>query len=171
MRRSSEIFAFVRTLVSAAVYALLIVTFGFQVARVEGFSMAPTLEDEDRLIVDKLVYVLGQPRPGDIVMLRYPADPSKMYVKRVIAQPGDRVRIEDGRVFVNDVELHDDYVAENFRSHDDFGPETVRPGYYFVMGDHRNNSSDSRVFGEVPQKYILGKVKARWWPLEDAKVF
>jgi signal peptidase I len=166
-----EFFAFIRSLFSAAVYALLIVTFGFQVARVEGFSMAPTLQDEDRLIVDKLVYVLGAPRPGDIVMLRYPAEPGTMYVKRVVAQPGDQVRIVDGRVFVNAVELPDGYVAANFRSHDDFGPEVVRPGYYFVMGDHRNDSSDSRVFGEVPQKYILGKVKARWWPIEDAKIF
>jgi signal peptidase I len=169
--RRSELFAFVRSLFSAAVYALLIVTFGFQVARVEGFSMAPTLEDQDRLIVDKFVYIIGAPRPGDIVMLRYPAEPTTMYVKRVVAQPGDQVHIVDGRVFVNGVELPDDYVADNFRSHDDFGPEVVRPGYYFVMGDHRNDSSDSRVFGEVPQKYILGKVKARWWPIEDAKIF
>jgi signal peptidase I len=160
-----------QTLVSAAVYATLIVTFGFQVARVDGLSMAPTLEDHDRLIVNKLVYELGEPRPGDIVMLYYPVNPEKMFVKRVIAKEGDTVRIVDGRVYVNDQPLHDDYVPAEFRSHDDFGPEIVKQGYYFVMGDHRNNSSDSRNWGPVPKKYIVGKVKIRWWPLQDARIF
>ena len=105
-----EVVAGVQTLVSAAVYATLIVTFGFQVARVDGLSMAPTLEDHDRLIVNKLVYEIGDPRPGDIVMLYYPLNPEKMFVKRVIAREGDTVRIVDGRVYVNDVPLHDDYV-------------------------------------------------------------
>jgi signal peptidase I len=171
VRVGREIVAGVKTLVSAAVYATLIVTFGFQVARVDGLSMAPTLEDHDRLIVNKLVYEIGDPRPGDIVMLYYPLNPEKMFVKRVIAKEGDTVRIVDGHVDVNGIPLQDDYVPQEFRSHDDWGPQVVQQGYYFVMGDHRNNSSDSRHWGPVPKKYIVGKVKVRWWPLQDAKIF
>ena len=95
----------------------------------------------------------------------------KDFVKRVIAREGDTVRIVDGRVYVNDVPLHDDYVPAEFRSHDDWGPQVIQQGYYFVMGDHRNNSSDSRHWGPVPKKYIVGKVKVRWWPLQDARIF
>ena len=166
-----ELVAWVKTLMSAAVYAVLIVTFLFQVARVEGQSMAPTLEDQDRLIVNKLVYRIGEPRRGDIVMLYYPLNPEKSFVKRVIAEEGDTVRIVDGRVYVNDIPLKDDYVASEYRSHDDYGPQVIPEGYYFVMGDHRNNSSDSRHWGPVPKKYIVGKVKVRWWPLQDARIF
>ena len=170
-RMAQEIVSAAQTLVSAAVYATLIVTFGFQVARVDGLSMAPTLEDHDRLIVNKLVYELGDPRPGDIVMLYYPLNPEKMFVKRVIAREGDTVRIVDGRVYVNDIPLRDDYVPAEFRSHDDWGPQVIQQGYYFVMGDHRNNSSDSRHWGPVPKKYIVGKVKVRWWPIQDVRIF
>jgi signal peptidase I len=170
-RMGQEVVGGLQTLLSAAVYATLIVTFGFQVARVDGLSMAPTLEDHDRLIVNKLVYEIGEPRPGDIVMLYYPLNPEKMFVKRVIAREGDSVRIVDGRVYVNDVPLHDDYVPAEFRSHDDWGPQVIQQGYYFVMGDHRNNSSDSRHWGPVPKKYIVGKVKVRWWPLGEARIF
>jgi len=166
-----ELIAWVKTLMSAAVYAVLIVTFGFQVARVEGQSMAPTLEDQDRLIVNKLVYRIGEPRRGDIVMLYYPLNPDKSFVKRVIAEEGDTVRIVDGRVYVNDQPLRDDYVPNEFRSHDDLPPQVIQQGYYFVMGDHRNNSSDSRHWGSVPKKYIVGKVKVRWWPIQDARIF
>ena len=170
-RMGREVVAGVQTLLSAAVYATLIVTFGVQVARVDGLSMAPTLEDHDRLIVNKLVYELGEPRPGDIVMLYYPLNPEKMFVKRVIAREGDTVRIVDGRVYVNDIPLHDEYVPAEFRSHDDWGPQVIQQGYYFVMGDHRNNSSDSRSWGEVPKKYIIGKVQIRWWPVKHARIF
>jgi signal peptidase I len=166
-----ELVAWLKTLVSAAVYAILIVTFGFQVARVEGLSMAPTLEDQDRLIVNKLVYRIGEPRRGDIVMLYYPLNPDKSFVKRVIAEEGDTVRIVDGRVYVNDVPLHDDYIPAEYRSHDDWGPQVIPEGYDFVMGDHRNNSSDSRHWGMVPKKYIIGKVQLRWWPVTNARVF
>ena len=166
-----EFFAWVRTLASAAVYATLIVTFGFQVARVEGLSMAPTLADQDRLVVNKLQYRLTSPQRGDIVMLYYPVDPNKSFVKRVIAEDGDTVRVVDGRVYVNDVPMRDDFVPAEYRSHDDWGPEVVPEGQYFVMGDHRNNSSDSRHWKWVPKKYIIGKVQLRWWPLPHARLF
>jgi signal peptidase I len=166
-----EFVAWVKTLASAAVYATLIVTFGFQVARVEGQSMAPTLADQDRLIVNKLAYRLADPQRGDIVMLYYPLNPDKSFVKRVIAEEGDTVRIVDGRVYVNDVPLRDDYVPPEYRSHDDWGPQVIPEGYYFVMGDHRNNSSDSRHWGFVPKKYIIGKVQLRWWPVPNGRVF
>jgi signal peptidase I len=166
-----ELVAWLKTLVSAAVYAILIVTFGFQVARVEGQSMAPTLEDQDRLIVNKLVYRIGEPRRGDIVMLYYPLNPDKSFVKRVIAEESDTVRIVDGRVYVNDVPVRDDYIPPEYRSHDDWGPQVIPEGYDFVMGDHRNNSSDSRHWGMVPKRYIIGKVQLRWWPVTNAKIF
>jgi len=166
-----EFVAWFKTLASAAVYATLIVTFGFQVARVEGQSMAPTLADQDRLIVNKLAYRIGAPRRGDIVMLYYPVNPDKSFVKRVIAEESDVVRIVDGRVYVNDVPMPDEFVPPEYRSHDEFGPTTIPEGYYFVMGDHRNNSSDSRHWGMVPKKYIIGRVQLRWWPIPHARVF
>ena len=168
---ADELWAWLKTLMSAAVYATLIVTFGFQVARVEGQSMAPTLEDQDRLIVNKLHYRLDAPVVGDIVMLYYPRDPDKSFVKRVIGEPGDTIRVENGRVFRNDVPMKDDFIADEYRSHDDWGPEVIPEGYYFVMGDHRNNSSDSRAWGFVPKKYIIGKVQLRWWPIKQARMF
>jgi signal peptidase I len=153
------------------VYATLIVTFVGQVARVEGRSMLPTLHDQDRLIVNKLAYQLSKPQIGDIVMVRSPHEPDQMLVKRVVAAPGDTVRSEDGRVYRNNVPVPDEFVPEAFRSSDSWGPETVPDGFYFVLGDHRNASSDSRVFGPVPEKYIVGRVQARWWPPTDGRLF
>ena len=170
-RIGEELVTWFKTLASAAVYATLIVTFGFQVARVEGQSMAPTLADQDRLIVNKFAYRVGDPHRGDVVMLYYPLNPDKSFVKRVIGEEGDTVKIVDGQVYVNDVPLADDYVPPEFRSHEDYGPTVIPEGYYFVMGDHRNNSSDSRHWGMVPKKYIIGKVQLRWWPIPNARVF
>ncbi len=171
-RIGEEFIAWVKTFASAAVYASLIVTFGFQVARVEGKSMEPTLQDQDRLIVNKAVYqFFDDPQPMDIVMLYYPRDPDNSFVKRIVAKEGDTVRIENGQVFVNEVPLPDSFVPSEFRSHENHGPEVVQESYYFVMGDHRNNSSDSRHWGQVPKKYVIGKVQLRWWPLADATLF
>jgi signal peptidase I len=170
-RVGEELLAWLKTLTSAAVYATLIVTFGFQVARVEGQSMAPTLEDQDRLIVNKLAYRLADPQIGDIVMLYYPVDPEKSFVKRVVAGPDDVIRSVEGRVYRNDVPLPDDFIPAEFRDTQTWGPEIVKPGYYYVMGDHRNNSSDSRSWGLVPKKYIIGKVQVRWWPMNHARIF
>jgi signal peptidase I len=173
-RVGEELVAWFKTLVSAAVYATLIVTFGFQVARVEGQSMAPTLEDQDRLIVNKLIYRLPHRKPqiGEIVMLYYPVDPEKSFVKRIVAEPLDTIRSVNGRVFVNEIPLRDDFIPEEYRATaDTWGPKTVPQGFYFVMGDHRNNSSDSRTWDYVPEKYIIGKVELRWWPLNHARLF
>jgi signal peptidase I len=170
-RLTEELVAWMKTLTSAAVYATLIVTFGFQVARVDGMSMEPTLENNDRLVVNKFAYQIGDPQVGDIVMLYSPLQPEKALVKRVIAQAGDEVRIVNGRVFRNGVVVDDSFVAPQFRSHDDWGPQVVPDAHYFVMGDHRNNSYDSRDWGFLPKKYIAGKVQVRWWPMGHGHVF
>lgn len=146
-------------------------TFLYQVASVEGQAMAPTISDQDRLVVSKWQYQNDDPRVGDIVMLLYPLAPEKSFVKRVIGREGDAVRSVDGKVFLNDVAVDDSYVPPEYRGHDTSGPLIVPQGYYFVMGDHRNNSSDSRHWGFVPAKYILGKVRLRWWPISSARSF
>jgi signal peptidase I len=166
-----ECIAWLKTVTSAAIYATLLITFVGQVARVQGTSMAPTLQDQDRLIVNKLAYRLADPQVGDIVMHYYPLNPDKTFVKRVIAQEGDQVHIVAGRVFRNGILLEDSFVPAEYRGHSDWGPNVVPEGQYFVMGDHRNASSDSRDWGFVPKKYITGKVQARWWPVGHARVF
>jgi signal peptidase I len=143
----------------------------FQVARVEGQAMAPTLQDQDRLIVDKSRYRTERPRVGEIVMLLYPLSPDKLFVKRVIGEGGDALRGVDGSVFRNDQPVDDSFVPAEYRSHDSWGPIVVPEGHYFVMGDHRNNSSDSRHWGFVPTENIVGRVRLRWWPMSRAQGF
>lgn len=150
---------------------IVTLTFACQVARVDGLSMAPTLENQDTLVVDRLAYELASPRRGDIVMLEYPRDPEKLFVKRIVAAAGDTIRIVNGLVTINDRPFDDDYVLPEFRSHDSFGPQVIPAGYYFVLGDHRNRSSDSRHWGLVPQRYIRGRITLRVWPLHGIRVF
>jgi signal peptidase I len=134
--------------------------------------MQPTLQDQDRLIVNKAAYrFFGKPKAGDIVMLYYPRDPDKSFVKRIVAKEGDTVRIDNGQVYVNEMLQPDFFVPPEYRSHEDHGPEVVQESYYFVMGDHRNNSSDSRHWGQVPEKYVIGRVQLRWWPITDLRLF
>jgi signal peptidase I len=170
-RIGGELVLWGRTLTSAAVYAALIVTFGFQVARVEGRSMEPTLHDQDRLVVNKLAYQVHDPEVGDVVMLLHPNNPSQSLVKRVVAAPGDTVAFREGVVVRNGIVTDEGFVAVDLRSFEDRTPIVIPEGFYFVLGDHRNNSSDSRAFGPVPKKYILGRIQIRWWPFADAKAF
>jgi signal peptidase I len=160
-----------RAAVWLATNTIVIAALQFQVARVDGVSMAPTLANEDRLIVNRWTYVLSEPRSGDIVALRYPRSPEKLFVKRVIAAAGDVVRIVAGKVYVNDQLLQDDYVAPEFRDQSNWGPQTIPSGEYFVMGDHRNRSSDSRQWGLVPKRLILGRIEARVWPMQYVRIF
>ena len=113
----------------------------------------------------------GDPAVGDIVMLLRPDDPGQALVKRVIAAPGDTVGFRAGRVVRNGLPAEEEFIPAGERSHEDRDPVLVPAGYYFVLGDHRNASSDSRVFGPVPKKYILGRVQVRWWPIPTARLF
>jgi signal peptidase I len=170
-RLGLEVALWLRTLASAAVYATLIVTFGFQVARVEGRSMEPTLHDRDRLVINKLAYQLHDPEVGDVVMLLHPNKPAQSLVKRVVAAPGDTVAFRNGVLVRNGIAIDESYVPADERSFETFAPLSIPEGFYFVLGDHRNDSSDSRVFGPVPKKYIRGRIQIRWWPLAAVRSF
>lgn len=167
----SHIAGSMAALIVAAMFVLIVATFLMQVTRVNGPSMQPTLQDHDCLLVNRLAYELGTPRSGDIVTLYYPADPDRVFIKRVIATDEQSVQIIAGHVFVDGTPLRDDYVDAAFRSHENWGPELVDDGYYFVMGDHRNASSDSRDWGLVPRKYVIGRVTLRWWPFGRFRIF
>lgn len=170
-RIGRELVLWFRTVMSAAVYATLIATFGFQVARVEGRSMEPTLHDQDRLVVNKFAYQMHDPEVGDVVMLLRPDNPAQSLVKRIVAAPGDTVALREGIVVRNGADVDEPFVPGNLRSFDDLAPLVVPAGFYFVLGDHRNASADSRTFGPVPKKYILGRIQIRWWPIASAKSF
>jgi signal peptidase I len=148
--------------------AMLIVTFLYQPVRVEGTSMAPHLLDRDRVFINKLTYRLGPVHRQDVVIFHYPNDPSKTYIKRIIAGPGDTLRIDRGSVYLNGALLQEPYVAPVYRD-DRSLPETRIPaGEYFVLGDHRNISSDSRDFGPVARSFIYGKAMFVYWPADEA---
>jgi len=150
-------------LISLGVSAFFII-FLYQPVKVEGTSMLPTLEDQERVFINKFVYRLEAIQRGDVVVFRYPRDPSKSYIKRVIAVAGDRVRIEDGLVYVNDRPISENYVAQMYEDVRSYPPTVVPPHSYFVMGDHRNLSNDSRDFGPVDESYIYGKAVFGYWP-------
>lgn len=146
--------------------AVFIIIFLYQPVKVEGNSMLPVLEDQERIFINKLVYRLEPVRRGDIVVFHYPRDVSKSYIKRVIAVAGDKLRISEGQVFVNGIALREDYVPIEFFDGRSY-PETAIPAdTYFVLGDHRSMSNDSREFGLVNRRYIYGKAVFGYWPVE-----
>jgi signal peptidase I len=162
--------AWFRDLVISVLVSSFIIMFLYQPVRVEGTSMLPMLEDQDRLFVNKLAYRVGDIRRGDVVVFLYPRDRTKSYIKRVIALPGDRLRIERGQVYVNDKAVAEPYVPTRFEDSRS-QPETVLPANdYFVMGDHRLISQDSRDFGPVDRELIYGKAAFVYWPMDQAGV-
>ena len=152
-------------LVSLAISAFIII-FLYQPVKVEGTSMMPGLEDQERIFVNKFVYRWEPIQRGDIVVFRYPRDPSKSYIKRVIGVAGDRVRIENGQVFVNGEAVDEDYVPSDYADARSYPQVTVPANSYFVLGDHRTMSNDSRDFGPVNERYIYGKAVFGYWPME-----
>ena len=152
-------------MISLAISAFIIV-FLYQPVKVEGTSMMPSLDDQERIFVNKYVYRLEPIQRGDIVVFRYPRDPSKSFIKRVIGLAGDRIRIESGEVFVNGEALEEDYVPAAYADQRSY-PEIVVPANsYFVLGDHRTMSNDSRDFGPVNIGYIYGKAVFGYWPMD-----
>jgi signal peptidase I len=155
-----------RDLVIALAIAVFGVVFLYQPVRVEGTSMEPSLNNNERILINKFTYRIEPIHRGDIVVFRYPLDPGKSFIKRVIGISGDHVRIEKGRVYVNDKMLVEDYVPVSFEDRLSFPEIIVPPDSYFVLGDHRNLSRDSRDFGPVNSSYIYGKAVFGYWPFE-----
>jgi signal peptidase I len=159
-----------RDLLVSVVISMFIILFLYQPVRVEGTSMLPMLEDQDRLFINKFAYRFTEIHRGDVVVFLYPGDQTKSYIKRVIALPGDDLRIDHGQVWVNGKRLDESYVPMKYED-DRSQPEmTIPKGDYFVMGDHRSISSDSRDFGPVPRGLIYGKAAFVYWPVEQAGV-
>src|SRR3984957_8436441 len=159
-----------RDLLISAGVSVLIILFLYQPVRVEGTSMLPRLEDHDRLFINKFVYHISSIERGDVVVFHYPRDPEKSYIKRVIALPGDSLRIDHGQLWVNGKALAEMYVPDEFRDTRSMAEMVVPEGTYFMMGDHRSISSDSREFGPVERSLIYGKAVFVYWPTRDAGV-
>jgi signal peptidase I len=160
--------SWIRDLAFSILIAVILIVFIYQPVKVEGTSMMPTLTDQERIFINKFEYHygLGQVERGDMVVFWYPLDTSKSYIKRVVGVPGDVVKIVSGDVFVNGKPLEEDYVPAEYRDRLSWGPERVPPEKYFVLGDHRSSSNDSRAWGFVDRKYIYGKAVFVYWPLD-----
>ena len=156
-----------RDLLISAGISVLIILFLYQPVRVEGTSMLPRLEDHDRLFINKFVYHISSIERGDVVVFHYPLDPEKSYIKRVIALPGDTLRIDHGQVWVNGTALPEKYVPQVYRDTRSYASTVIPDDCYFVMGDHRSISSDSREFGVVERDLIYGKAVFVYWPARD----
>jgi signal peptidase I len=169
-RRSSGLGLWLRDLLFSAAASVLIITFLYQPVRVEGTSMLPRLEDNDRLFINKFVYHFSVIERGDVVVFRYPRDPEKSYIKRVIALPGDRLRIDHGQLWLNGQRIVENYTPLEYRDSRSMAEIVVPEESYFMMGDHRSISSDSREFGPVERSLIYGKAAFVYWPTRDAGV-
>jgi signal peptidase I len=156
---------FLHDLSVAVLFCFFLIAFVAQAFRVQGTSMEPLLLDGERIVVNKFVYRFRPIERGDVVVFWFPQNPSLSFVKRVVGLPGDRVEIRNGELVVNDIVNKEPYLPASFRDNDDHPPTEVRKGYYFVLGDHRRSSNDSRSWGEVPEKYIYGRAVFRFWPL------
>ena len=169
-RKPMGLMLWLRDLLISAGASVIIITFLYQPVRVEGTSMLPRLEDRDRLFINKFVYHVSAIERGDVVVFRYPRDPEKSYIKRVIALPGDTLRIDRGHVYVNGRLLHEAYVPPEYRDDRSMAEMVVPAESYFMMGDHRSISSDSRDFGPVDRSLIYGKAVFVYWPARDVGV-
>lgn len=156
-----------RDLLLALLMILLLVIFLVQPVRVEGTSMQPQLDDQERLFVSKLSYRVFQIQRGDVVVFYYPGDTSKSFIKRVVGLPGERLQIIEGELYIDGKYVAEPYIPPAYQENSSYGPVLVPPDSFFVMGDHRNVSNDSRHWGPVPKNAILGKAVLKYWPPED----
>lgn len=158
--------SWVRDLVIAVGLALVIVVYLYQPVRVEGVSMLPRIEDQERIFVNKFIYRFKPIERGDVIVFSYPLDPQRFFIKRVIGLPGDTVQIRDGKVVINGQELKESYIPRKFQTPENEPPVAIDAGHFYVLGDHRSSSNDSRAWGQVPRQNIYGKAVFCYWPLE-----
>jgi signal peptidase I len=155
-----------RDLILSILVSFFIIVFIYQPVKVEGGSMEPGLEDQERIVINKLVYRLESIERGDIIVFRYPRDTRKSFIKRVIGLPGDHIHIAYGHVYVNDEQLPESYVPSDYLDAKSYSEIVVPRDSYFVLGDHRCASNDSREFGPIQRSYIYGKAVFGYWPME-----
>ena len=161
-----EIRVWTRDLLIAIGLALVIIVFLYQPVKVEGTSMAPLLSDQERIFINKFVYRFEPIQRGDVVVFWYPMDHSKSFIKRVVGLPGETVEIRQGTLYVNGKVVEEPYVPAQYEDNSDYGPKPVPPDHFFVLGDHRISSNDSRVFGPVPSDLIYGRAVFAYWPVD-----
>jgi len=166
VQRQRDLRGWTRDLAVALGFALVIIIFLYQPVKVEGTSMAPLLSDQERIFINKFIYRFEPIERGDVVVFWYPLDRSKSFIKRVIGLPGDTVEIRDGHLYLNGTEMAEPYVPASYLDSSSYGPRKLGPDEYFVMGDHRDSSNDSRMFGPVPRQYIYGKAVFAYWPAD-----
>jgi signal peptidase I len=157
-----------KDLTLSALIALVVILFLYQPVKVEGTSMMPALQDQERVFINKFLYRfgIGNVERGDTVVFWFPGDPTKSFIKRIIGLPGDTVEVRGGAVYVNGRLLAEPYVPEEYRDRNSVGPVRVPEGQFFVLGDHRSSSNDSRNWGPVPKESIYGKAVFAYWPLD-----
>jgi len=156
---------FLHDLSVAVLFCFFLIAFVAQAFRVQGTSMEPLLQDSERIVVNKFVYRFRPIQRGDVVVFWFPGDPQLSFVKRIVGLPGDVIQIRSGELMVNGVLAKESYLPSSYRDNDDLPPTEVKKGFYFVLGDHRRSSNDSRAWGQVPEKYIYGRAAFRFWPL------
>jgi signal peptidase I len=164
--RGMVLSVWLRDLLISLAISCFIIIFLYQPVKVEGTSMMPSLDDQERIFVNKFVYRLEPIQRGDIVVFRYPRDTTKSFIKRVIGLAGDHIRIDAGRVYVNNTQLDEDYVPRIYEDLRSYPEIVVPPDSYFVLGDHRSLSNDSRDFGPVNETFIYGKAVFGYWPMD-----
>jgi len=162
----NEIRVWTRDLLIAIGLALVIIVFLYQPVKVEGTSMAPLLSDQERIFINKFVYRFEPIERGDVVVFWYPLDRSKSFIKRVVGLPGETVEIRRGALYADGKNIPEPYVPAQYEDLSDFGPVRVPKDSYFVMGDHRVSSNDSRVFGPVESQFIYGRAVFAYWPVD-----
>lgn len=160
--------SWMRDLAFSVLLAVILIVFIYQPVKVEGTSMMPVLVNDERIFINKFTYRFGTGNieRGDLVVFFFPLDRSKSYIKRVIGTPGDTVQIDNGSVYVNGARLNEPYVPDEYRDNQSHPAITVPADHYFVLGDHRTSSNDSRAWGTVDRKDIYGKAVFVYWPLE-----
>ena len=156
-----------RDLILSVLLAFIVIVFLYQPVQVEGTSMMPRRENHQRIFINKFVYRFEPIERGDVVVFWYPLDTSKSYIKRVVGLPGELVAIQDGRVLVDGQPLAEPYVPPVYLDNQTYPPVRVEADHYFVLGDHRGSSNDSRVWGTVDRKYIYGKAVFVYWPVSQ----